>query len=110
MSIPANSVPDDWTTDAEEMRTDFYWGEDGSGRLAAASVGITNPVALMIKEREAGGDGYVFQDAGGIYLWSMSTDEVYKYTKPTSLDAILAEMQKPAGRGKVEMALMPQSS
>ncbi|KAI1041826.1 hypothetical protein LB505_008403 [Fusarium chuoi] len=109
-SIPANQVPDDWTTDPDEMRTDFYWGTDGSGRLAAESVGITNPVALMIKERSAGGDGYMFQDASGIYLWSMPTDEVYKYTSPANRDAILAEMRKPAGRGKVEMTLMPPTS
>lgn len=109
-SIPTNLVPDDWTTDPEEMRTDFYWGENGSGRLAAASVGITNPEGLMIKDREAGGDGYVFQDANGFYLWSMPTDDVYRYTKPTSRDAILAEMRKPAGRGTVEMTLMPRRS
>lgn len=109
-SIPTNLIPDDWTTDAEEMRRDFYWGENGSGRLAASSVGITNPEPLMIKDREAGGDGYVFQDANGIYMWSMPTDEVYKYTKPAGRDEILTEMRKPAGRGSVEMVLMPQRS
>ncbi|KAF5604288.1 hypothetical protein FPCIR_833 [Fusarium pseudocircinatum] len=109
-SIPANLVPDDWTTEADEMRTDFYWGEKGSGRLAAASVGITNPEPLMIKDREAGGDGYVFQDANGIYLWSMHMDDVYKYTKPATRNEILAEMRKPAGRGSVEMTLMPRQS
>ncbi|KAM5366313.1 hypothetical protein ACJA88_012069 [Fusarium oxysporum] len=110
MSIPANFVPDDWTTDPEEMEKDFYWGDKGSGRLAAAAVGITNPEGLMIKDREEGGDAYLFQDANGIYMWSMPTNDVYKYTKPTSRDDILAEMRKPAGRGKVEMTLMPRRS
>lgn len=111
MSIPTNLVPDDWTTDPQEMRKDFYWGENGSGRLLAESVGITNPEGLMIKSRDAGGDGYVFQDSKGrIYLWSMIMDDVYQYTKPTGLNAILAEMNKSAGRGRVEMKLLPQIS
>ncbi|KAI1634233.1 hypothetical protein F4809DRAFT_643673 [Biscogniauxia mediterranea] len=110
MSIPATLVPDDWTTDPQEMRKDYYWGTNGSGRLVAASVGITEPEALMIKSREAGGDGYVFQDSKGIYLWSMPTNDVYKYTKPTDRDAILAEMSKPAGRGRVEMELLDRIS
>ena len=74
------------------------------------TLGITNPEGLMIKDREEGGDAYLFQDANGIYMWSMPTNEVYKYTKPTSRDDILAEMRKPAGRGKVEMTLMPRRS
>ncbi|QPH00414.1 hypothetical protein C2857_003938 [Epichloe festucae Fl1] len=111
ISIPTNLVPDDWTTDPQEMRKDFYWGENGSGRLLAESVGITNPEGLMIKSRDAGGDGYVFQDSKGrIYLWSMIMDDVYQYTKPTGLNAILAEMNKSAGRGRVEMKLLPQIS
>ncbi|KAG9497379.1 hypothetical protein J7337_010239 [Fusarium musae] len=110
MSIPVNLVPDDWTTDPEEMENDFYWGTNGQGRLAAAAVGITNPEGLMVKEREEGGDAYLFQDANGIYLWSMPTNQVYKYTKPTSRDDILAEMRKPPGRGKTELTLMPRRS
>ncbi|GAB0138938.1 hypothetical protein EsDP_00007157 [Epichloe bromicola] len=108
MSIPTNLVPDEWTTDPEEMRKDFYWGQKGSGRLVAASVGINDPEALMIKSMEAGGDGYVFRDSDGIYLWSMPTNLVYQYTKPTGLDAILAEMCKPAGRGTVEIKSLPR--
>ncbi|EKJ76966.1 hypothetical protein FPSE_02841 [Fusarium pseudograminearum CS3096] len=92
MPISADLVPEGWTTESQEMNKDFYWGNEGMGTLAAASVGITNPEALMIKGKEEGGDAYLFQDANGVYMWSMTTDEVYKYTKPTNRDDILAEM------------------
>lgn len=111
MSVPPNLVPDDWTTDPQEMDKDYHWGENGHGRLVAASVGITNPEGLMIKRRDAGGDGYVFRGSNGkIYLWSIPMDDVYQYTKPAGLNAILAEMNKSAGRGRVEMKLLPQTS
>lgn len=88
------------------MREDLYWGPNGSGRLLAASVGISNPQGLMIKSMEAGGDGYVFRDSKGIYLWSMPTNDVYQYTQPIGLDALLAEMRKPVGHGMVEIKLL----
>lgn len=93
------------------MEMDLYWGEGGNGALAAASVGITNPIPLMVKSRRAGGDGFVFETADGtVYLWSIPLDDVYKYTKPATRELILAEMRKPAARGKVEMQLMPRIS
>ncbi|KAF4963308.1 hypothetical protein FSARC_8676 [Fusarium sarcochroum] len=110
MSVPANLVPDGWTTDAQEMMTEYYWGQNGMGRLVAVSVGITNPEALMVKSKESGGDGYVFRASNRIYLWSMPMDDVYEYTNPAGLKAILAEMCKPAGRGKVETKFLPRNS
>ncbi|QPC80196.1 hypothetical protein HYE68_010948 [Fusarium pseudograminearum] len=104
--ISADLVPEGWTTDPDEMQEDVFWGAIGEGTLAAVAVGITNPEALMIKSREDGGDGYLFQDANGVYLWNMQQDDVWKYTNPTNLDDILAEMRKPEGTGNVEMTQM----
>lgn len=93
------------------MEIDLYWGAGGRGTRAAASVGITNPTPLMVKDRDAGGDGYVFETANGsVYMWSIPLGDVYKYTKPATRELILAEMRKPAARGKVEMELMPRTS
>ncbi|KAK8106456.1 uncharacterized protein PG998_003075 [Apiospora kogelbergensis] len=102
--------PEDWTVDPEEMQNDIFWGAVGEGTLAAKGVGLDSPQPLMIKSREAGGDGYVFMSGGKVYLWNMLQDDVWEYVKPVDLEGILAEMRKPAGTGSVEVKQMKQVS
>lgn len=97
--------------DEDELELDLYWGPNGSGTRAASSVGISNPRPLMVKSRDAGGDGYMFQGPNGtVYMWSIPLNDVYQYTSPTALEQILTEMRKPAARGKVEMKLLSRTS
>ena len=107
-SPQVTNPPDDWTLDETEMAVEYYWGPDGEGTAAAKDVGLADPQPLMIKSRDAGADAYVFTASGGhCYLWTIATGDVFEYVNPADLEGILAEMRKPAGRGRVEKKLLP---
>ncbi|TGJ87800.1 hypothetical protein E0Z10_g929 [Xylaria hypoxylon] len=102
-----DSPPEGWSTNADDIDTDFYWGTDGDGKAAAAKVGLANPTPQMIVDRYNGSDACVFTTPDNkVYLWNMITQEVYEFTKPTALNDILAQLRLPSGKGSVELKLL----
>ncbi|KAI1747089.1 hypothetical protein F4782DRAFT_522487 [Xylaria castorea] len=102
-----DSPPEGWSSNADDIDTDFYWGTDGDGKAAAAKVGLANPTPQMIVDRYNGSGACVFTTPDNkVYLWNMITQEVYKFTKPTALNDILAQLRLPSGKGSVELKLL----
>ncbi|PHH66828.1 hypothetical protein CDD81_5960 [Ophiocordyceps australis] len=108
MSSTVTDPPDGWTVNDDEMDREVHWGANGDGTNIAKSLGITNPVPAMVKSVNAGADAYVFTAGQNVYLWNMVSNDVFQYTNPTSLSAILAEMRKVGSKRKVEMKLLPE--
>ncbi|KAI1823313.1 hypothetical protein F4861DRAFT_510662 [Xylaria intraflava] len=103
----AVTAPPGWSNKPEDLKTSYYWGPDGAGTAAAASVGLTNAQGLLIAARSNGGDRYIFQDgAGKIYMWGMVTDDVTLFTKPTALDEIVAQLKLPIGKLSIETKVL----
>ncbi|KAI1426133.1 hypothetical protein F5Y12DRAFT_744092 [Xylaria sp. FL1777] len=100
----AADAPEGWSNKPEDLNNDYYWGTNGDGALAAKLVGLTNPQGLLIADRDRGSDQYIFKDGttGKIYLWSMMTNEISEYTKPTDLDGIIAQLKLPIGKASLE--------
>ncbi|KAI1171803.1 hypothetical protein F4777DRAFT_31352 [Nemania sp. FL0916] len=100
----ATSAPNGFTDNPEYLDTSHYWGTKGAGTLAAKKVGLTNPQGLFIVVPERGGDRYIFKDntTGKIYLWSMLTDEIFEFTKPTDLAGIVAQLNLPVEKSTLE--------
>ncbi|KAI1186326.1 hypothetical protein F5B17DRAFT_404437 [Nemania serpens] len=104
MATTTTEAPNGWSNKPEDMNTDYYWGTNGEGTDAAKRVGLTSPVGLLIADPDRGGDRYIFQDNNTkrIYLWSMLTNEIFEYTKPTDLNGIIAQLKLPVGKASLE--------
>ncbi|KAI1406918.1 hypothetical protein F5Y13DRAFT_144196 [Hypoxylon sp. FL1857] len=98
-----SNPPEGWSV-PNQSQSDYFTA-NGEGLLAAQKVGITNPQPALIINPENGGDTYMFTASGKTYVWNMLTNEIYVYTKPTDLDAILDMMRKP-GTGTFESRLL----
>lgn len=95
------------------METDVNWGPQGRGTLNAAAYGLKDRNQLtprMIKTPEGGGELYMFTYGTGCYAWNMISNELYRYTKPTDFESVVAELKKPPGKATVTVELMGRSA